>query len=58
MLDAYALRTSSMGRNAGKGEEKKKTFAYFVAYMRAEELLLFFVCFICFVLFLVNSTLE
>lgn len=43
MLGACALRISFMGRNAGKGEEKKKAFAYFVAYMRAEEPLVCFV---------------
>lgn len=31
-----------MGRNAGKGEEKREAFAYFVAYIRAEELLVLF----------------
>lgn len=43
MLGACALRISFMGRNAGKGEEKRKAFAYFVAYMRAEEPLVCFV---------------
>lgn len=45
VLGSCALRTSSVGRNAGKGEEKREAFAYFVAYIRAEELLVLF-CFV------------